>query len=189
MKSISIFKYGIHLLVLTILAACMNTDKSGKVQDLPLKKSHDLTDMSKVDGDGANFMDTAAVAGMMEVDLARLALEKSTNAKVKKFASQMIADYTKTNQELKAIALKLEHLLPTDYPADVMDHMNEMKNLNQKEFDIHYMDMMVYDHEKTIDLFKTSSSLKQEVKDFIKQTLPILEKHYQMAKEIQTSLK
>lgn len=189
MKRISIFKYCIHLLVLTTLAGCINTDKSGKVQDLPLKKSHDLTDMSKVDGDGANFMDTAAVAGMMEVDLAKLALEKSANAKVRKFASQILADYTKTNQELKAVAFKLEHLLPTDYPADVMNHMNEMKNLNQKEFDIHYMNMMVYDHQKTLDLFKSSSSLKQEVKDFIKHTLPILEKHYQMAKEVQTSLK
>ncbi|MCX2452352.1 DUF4142 domain-containing protein [Pedobacter sp. PLR] len=204
MKSISIFKYCTYLLVLTTLVACMNTDKRGKAQmdssavgqdtdslkrDHTRKKSRDLTIMSKVDGDGANFMDTAAIGGMMEVDLAKLALEKSKNANVRKFASQMIADHSKVNAELKAIAFKLEHLLPTDYPSDIRAHMNEMKKLNQQDFDVRYMDMMVKDHQKTLELFKSSSSLRHEVKDFIKHTLPVLEKHNKMAKEIQISLK
>ncbi|MNL07880.1 hypothetical protein D3C87_1285770 [compost metagenome] len=145
--------------------------------------------MSKVDGDGAAFMDTAAVGGMMEVDLGKLALEKSSNAQVKKFAAQMVADHTKAGTELKAVAMKLEHLLPSDYPADVKSHMDAMKKLSGKDFDKHYMAMMVNDHVKTLDLFRSASSLRAEIKEFAARTLPVLEKHHQMAKEINAALK
>jgi putative membrane protein len=202
MKTKNSFKIFAMLLVFTGLTACQNTDRSGttqldsapigndslRMQD-SLSTSTDITQKSKVDGDGATFMDTAAIGGMMEVDLGKLALEKSVNAQVKKFATQMVVDHTKANTELKALAVKLEHLLPSAYPADVKAHMDAMKKLNGKEFDLHYMDMMVNDHVKTLDLFKSASSLRTEIRDFAAQTLPVLEKHYEMAKEINATLK
>jgi len=202
MKTKSMLKFSAALMILVELAACQNTDRSDNAQldsvpvgsdSLPRAGSsgtpNDVTHMSKVDGDGAAFMDTAAVGGMMEVDLGKLALEKSSNAQVKKFAAQMVADHTKANTDLKAVAAKLEHLLPSAYPADVKAHMDAMKKLSGKEFDQHYMDMMVNDHVKTLDLFRSASSLRGEIKDFAASTLPVLEKHHQMAKEIDASLK
>lgn len=85
----------------------------------------------------------------MEVDLGELALERSSDAQIKKFAAQMVADHTKANMDLKAVAAKLERLLPSTYPADVETQMDAMKKLSGKEFDMHYMDMMVNDHVKT----------------------------------------
>lgn len=202
MKTKSMLKFSAALMIFAGLTACQNTDQSANAQldSAPvgsdslrmqdrLDASNDVTQKSKVDGDGANFMDTAAVGGMMEVDLGKLALEKSTNAQVRKFAAQMVADHTKANTDLKVIATKLEHLLPSDYPADVKAHMGEMKKLSGREFDAHYMDMMVNDHVKTLNLFRSASSLRAEIKDFAASTLPVLEKHYQMAKEINASLK
>ena len=202
MKTKSFLKFSAVLVVFAGLAACQNTDRSGNAQldSAPVGSDSlrradssdapkDVTHMSKVDGDGAAFMDTAAVGGMMEVDLGKLALEKSSNAEVKKFAAQMVADHTKANTDLKAIAAKLEHLLPSAYPADVKAHMDAMKKLSGKEFDKHYMGMMVNDHVKTLDLFRSASSLRGEIKDFAANTLPVLEKHHQMAKEINASLK
>lgn len=183
MKAKNSFKFGVILLISIGVAACQNTDRSSK------KTARDVTHMSKVDGDGAAFMDIAAIGGMMEVDLGKLALEKSGNAQVRKFAAQMVADHAKANKDLKAIAVKLERLLPATYPADVKAHMDEMKKLSGKEFDIHYMDMMVNDHVKTLGLFRSASSLRHEVRDFAERMLPVLEKHYQMAKEINATLK
>ncbi|ETZ24183.1 DUF4142 domain-containing protein [Pedobacter sp. V48] len=202
MKTKIMLKFSAALMIFAGLAACQNTDRSGNAQldSAPvgsdsLRKAdssdapNDVTQMSKVDGDGAAFMDTAAVGGMMEVDLGKLALEKSTNSKVKEFAALMVADHTKANTDLKAIAVKLEHLLPSAYPADVKAHMDAMKKLKGKAFDAHYMDMMVNDHVKTLALFRSASSLRSEISDFAARTLPVLEKHNQMATQINTSLK
>lgn len=190
------------LVVFAMLAACQNTDRTGNTQldsapvgsdSLRMSDSldapNDVTHLSKVDGEGAAFMDQAAIGGLMEVDLGKIALDKSENPKVKKFASQMVADHTKANNELKAIAVKLEHILPETYPADVKAHIDAMKKLTGKEFDTHYMDMMVNDHVKTLDLFRSASSFRKELKDFAASTLPVLEKHHQMAKEIDALLK
>lgn len=123
------------------------------------------------------------------MDLGKLALEKSSNAEVKKFAAQMVADHTKANADLKAVAAKLEHLLPTAYPSDVKTHMDAIKKLRGKAFDTHYMHMMVNDHVKILDLFRSANSLRGEIKDFVARTLPVLEKHHQKAKDINASLK
>ncbi|AOM79458.1 DUF4142 domain-containing protein [Pedobacter steynii] len=202
MKTINISKFSAALLIFAGFAACQNTDKSANAQqdsatvgsdslrmNDSLKASNNVTHESDVDDDGAAFMDTAALGGMMEVDLGKLALEKSRNEQVRKFASQMVADHTKANSDLKTVAAKLKHLLPLEYPAEVKTHMDAMKNLKGKDFDTHYMGMMVTDHGKTLDLFRSVSGLDSEIKDFAARTLPVLEKHNQMAKEINASLK
>src|SRR5437868_5367671 len=104
----NIFNFFALLLIFTGFSACQNTDRSGHAQldsapvgsdSLRMKDSlpasNDVTQKSKVDGDGAAFMDTAAIGGMMEVDLGKLTLEKSTNSRVREFAAQMVADHTK----------------------------------------------------------------------------------------------
>ena len=202
MKTKTILNLSAVLMVVAGLTACQNTDTSSNAQQdsAPVGSDslrrvensagpRDVTHMSKVDGDGAAFMDTAAVGGMMEVDLGKLALEKSANAQVKEFAAQMVADHTKVGADLKAVAAQLEHLLPKTYPADVKAHMEAMKKLSGKEFDKHYMDMMVNDHVKTLNLFRSASSLNGKIKDFAARTLPVLEKHHQMATQINASLK
>lgn len=147
------------------------------------------TNESNVDGDGAAFMKTAALGGMMEVDLGKLAAENASDAKVKAFAAKMVTDHTKANNELKTIAQESGITLPEEYPADVKAHIDEMKKLKGAKFDAHYMDMMVNDHVKTLDLFRTAGLRKDALKDFAKRTLPVLEGHHKMAVEIKASLK
>src|SRR3954470_4033366 len=68
----------------------------------------------KEKGKGSKFAQHAAMAGMAEVKLGQLALEKSTNDDVKKFAQMMVDDHTKANDELKALAQSKSIDLPTD---------------------------------------------------------------------------
>jgi len=152
-------------------------------------KTGDVTNQSKVDGDEATFMTKAAIGGMMEVDAGKMAL-KSTNPKVKAFAAQMVADHSKANTELKALALKKKIILPAEYPSDEKAHLEAMKNMKGANFDKHYIDMMVTDHDKTIALFKTGSEAQdKEVKDFANKTIPVITGHFEKAKAIQAGLK
>lgn len=153
------------------------------------KRSGDATHESKVDGDEAAFMEKAAIGGMMEVDLGRIA-QKSTNPKVKAFAAQMVTDHTKANMELKTLAAKSGIILPSAYPADEKAHMEAMKKMTGTAFDEHYISMMVTDHDKTITLFKSgANSMDKPVSDFAKKTIPVITGHFEKAKAIQASLK
>lgn len=191
-------------LLICAFAACQSTDKSGKTFDDSSKldeqsdsvaRSSDHsgpkneTNESNVDEDGATFMKTAALGGMMEVELGQLAQSQASNARVKEFGAKMVADHQKANSELKTIAEKNGIILPAEYPADVRAHVDSMKNLKGAAFDKHYMDMMVNDHVKTLNLFKNAGVGKDVLKDFVAHTLPVLESHHKLAVEIHNGLK
>lgn len=148
-------------------SSAMNTmDSSGTAKD-SLKKG-DPTNQSKVDSEEAAFMKKAAIGGMMEVDLGKIAM-KSTNPKVKAFAAQMVTDHTKANNELKTIAANAKIVLPDTYPDEEKSHMDMMKSMTGTAFDQHYIGMMVTDHDKTIALFNSAAtSADQSVSDFAK---------------------
>jgi putative membrane protein len=149
----------------------------------------DVTNQSKVDNDEAAFMKKAAVGGMMEVDLGKVA-QKSTNPKVKAFAQQMVTDHSKANAELKALAAKTGIVLPTAYPSEEKAHMDMMAKMTGTAFDKHYIDMMVTDHDKTIALFNAAASSQDKgVSDFAKKTIPVITGHFEKAKAIQNELK
>ena len=152
-------------------------------------KRDDLTNQSKVDGDEASFMNKAAIGGMMEVDLGKLA-QKSANPKVKAFGQQMITDHGKANAALKTLAYNSKIILPSAYPADEKAHMDAIKQMSGAAFDKHYIDMMVTDHDQTLALFKGAvKSQDKPVSDFAKKTIPVIEEHYKEAKDIQAGLK
>lgn len=154
-----------------------------------LKNLRDYPNESHADSDDAHFMKEAALGGMMETDLGKFA-QKSAHEKVKQFALQMVKDHTQINKELKDLAFKLEILLPEAYHSDQREHIESMKKLSGPDFDKHYIDMMVQDHQKTIALFKWGAdSRHEEVKKFAEKTLPIISAHFRKAKLIQQDLK
>jgi putative membrane protein len=50
------------------------------------------------------FVDDAAIGGMKEVRLGKVALEQSQNAEVRNFANKMVADHTLANNKLRQLA-------------------------------------------------------------------------------------
>src|SRR5690606_5955733 len=51
-----------------------------------------------------DFVEEASAKGIAEIEVGRLALEKSTSQEVKTFAQRMIDDHTKANEKLAALA-------------------------------------------------------------------------------------
>jgi putative membrane protein len=143
-----------------------------------------------VDEDGATFLKNAAVGGIMEVEAAKIAQTNAKNSSVKEFASKMLSDHTQANKELKALAINKKVITPDGLPAAEQSHLDQMKKMTGESFDKHYMDMMVSDHDKTVNLFKQGMSNKDmDIKSFAKTTLTVIEGHEKMAKEIVAGLK
>lgn len=135
-----------------------------------------------------DFVDSAAEGGIAEVVTGKLALEKSQNAEVRKFAEQMVNDHTKVNQELMALAKRLNIDVPDE--ASLTDKARKMiLDMREESFDRAYANNQVDAHEKTIELFKreAESSDKAELKAFAKEKLPALEHHLQDAKKLQAT--
>lgn len=136
------------------------------------------------------FLHEAAIGGMAEVELGKLAQENASNAAVKAFATQMVDDHGKANRDLETLAQQEKVTLPTQLDAKHTALRDRLANLSGAQFDRAYMTEMVRDHEKDVAEFEKAaqSSSDPEVKAFAAKTLPVLQGHLKMAKDVEKSL-
>ncbi len=135
-----------------------------------------------------DFIDTAAVANQFEIDTSKLALEYGKGADVKKFAQQMIDDHTKIGEEFKS-TLQSANITP---PKEGLDLAHEAKYAKlrlfttESGFDASYVSEQLSAHEDAVKLFKdhAANDPTPAIKDFAAKTLPKLEHHLAMAKEL-----
>jgi putative membrane protein len=132
----------------------------------------------------ADFVTTAASAGLFEVESSKLALQKSQDQTVKDFAQRMIDDHTKAADRLKAIATQKNIPVPTEMLPQHKAQLDMLKNLNGTAFDRAYHDAQVRAHDEAVSLFdRASKSLSDnDLKSFASDTLPTLKDHDNMAK-------
>ncbi len=142
------------------------------------------------DNRDSEFAHKAAAGGMAEVKLSKLAAEKSDSPEVKTFARKMVADHTAANLELKKLASQKSMALPTTIDAEHQRAYDKLVSLSGDDFDKQYMKAMTDDHDKTIKLFKdeTQNGKDDDLKQFAIRTLPIIEKHDNMARKDDTDL-
>ena len=139
-----------------------------------------------------NFVKKAGAAGMAEVEMGKLGSQKATDADVKAFAKQMVADHTKANKELATVAQTKDLEIPSS--PDMM-HKAMMKKFEgqsaDKDFDHDFMQQMVKDHKAVVELFGTASrdeSLDPDLRALAKKTLPVLQQHMKDAQALETKL-
>jgi len=141
--------------------------------------------------DDATFVKHAAMGGMLEVELGKVAQTKASNDLVKKFGERMAADHTQANQDLTAVAKAMNLLLADKLDEKHQKELDKFNNLSGAEFDRKYMDGMVKDHEEDVAEFKRAEkeAKNQQLKEFATKTLPTLEDHLKQAKEIRDRIK
>jgi putative membrane protein len=138
-----------------------------------------------------DFFIRAGQSGMAEIALGQMALQKSQNEEVKKFAQMMVDDHTRTNQELLTLAQSKNLTIPADVSSRQRATADRLGRLSGEEFDRAYMKQMVKDHEASVKLFQRESERggDAEAKAFAARTLPALRGHLQMAQSINSNLK
>lgn len=135
-----------------------------------------------------DFIDKAAVANQFEIDTSQLALKYGKSADVKKFAQEMIDDHTKIGDEFKA-TLKTAGIAP---PKDGLDITHQAKYAKlrvfttESGFDSSYVSEQLAAHEGAVKLFTdhAANDPTPAIKSFAAETLPKLEHHLAMVKEL-----
>ncbi len=155
-----------------------------------------------------NFVRDATDLNNAEIELSRLAAERSTNADVKKFASMTIADHTAAGDKLSSIATQNSiDNAPKD--KDVKKTDNEKSKLDGKQgndFDRAYIDAMIDGHDKllsklgsrvdknggdngTVTPEKSDNAVTQNINQWAADTYMAAKSHLDQAKSLKDTLK
>lgn len=137
------------------------------------------------------FIENAAMGGMAEVELGRMAQQRAADAQVKSFAGTMVQDHGKANEELMSLAAAKGVKLQTQLDRSHQRESDRLAKRSGADFDRDYMDHMVDDHKKDVSDFEKAAkgARDPEVKAWAAKTLPTLQAHLTSARSIQGSLK
>ncbi len=138
------------------------------------------------DNPDATFYKHAAEGGLSEVELGKLAQEKSQNGSVQQFGAMMVKDHSAANEKLKSVAAMQGVSLPTSTSVGQMATKTKLEVLTGETFDKSYIKGMIKDHEEDIAEFKkeATSGRDPKAKAFATATLPTLKAHLTKIKAI-----
>jgi putative membrane protein len=178
------------------IQACNNKAKDSKETADSLNMAKDTTSNAMntggiaVTNDDANFATAAANGGMTEVALGKLALTKTANLAIKDFATMMVTDHGKANDELMAIAKKKNISLPAEPDSSSMKKKDELMKKMGTDFDKAYVSAMIDGHKKTLDLMndEAKNGKDADLKDFAAKTAPIVKIHLDAIEKIKKNM-
>lgn len=133
------------------------------------------------------FVTKAAKGNMAEVELGKLASDKSHNQQVKDFGQQMVTDHSKANDNLKPIADSNGVQWPTQLTGEPKALYDKLSKLSGAAFDKTYIHAMVEDHQKDAKEYETESGKAKDsqLKSYVDQTLPVVQQHLSHIQSIQ----
>jgi len=138
---------------------------------------------------GQDFISRATSSDDWEIEVGKLALEKSANAKIREYAATVLKDHQEIREALSKLAsggTKLSDTLITSLQASSRNiRQTAMPQAGSAAFDASYITMTIQDHRELIRLFEAAGRAKDEtVSAFAKKYLPVLRKHLADAQEL-----
>ncbi len=139
----------------------------------------------------ARFLKIAAFASHYEMEGSKLALKKSKNAEVQKFAQLVVDEHIVATEELKALASQKEVEVPTEPNFMQKGSLLLLDRHEGRDFDAEYAEHIGVDaHEATVELFEHAAKTAEDddIKQFANRVLPTLTHHFEMAKALNNIL-
>ncbi len=132
------------------------------------------------------FVTAAAGSDAGEVQEGQLAATKARNPRVKKFASMMVDAHTKTTQQLMTIAQSKGVTPDATPPKMATDQLTALNAARPAAFDRLYTRDQVADHMAAVQAYQAEIANGQDadLKAFATSTLPIIQQHLRMARQL-----
>ena len=133
----------------------------------------------------------AAMGGMAEVALGKMAADKSKDTKVKDFGDLMVEDHGKANDELASIAKSENIQLPTSLDAKHQALSDSLSKLSGKAFDKAYVNAMLEGHKQTLALLQdeAANGKDPQMKAFAVNTATVVQGHLDKIEKIHDGMK
>jgi putative membrane protein len=119
----------------------------------------------------------------------RLAQERSQNEGVKAYGKMLADDDETALRDVVALMQRYGVPEPKGLPEEKKEALDELKGLSGQDFDKKFIKLMVEDHEKALADFQreSKSALNDDVRSYAEKQIPMLQKHLNKAKELQTT--
>lgn len=181
-----------HIMIATTLAAALSITalsiSTGYADSKPDAKSPALvttTDASVKDKlTDSSFVEKAAESNIEKATLSKIALQKSQNPKLKKFAQKIVDSSSDTMAKLKTAASENRLDTPTQLTANQKNTIAQIQQLNGSEFDLAYVDVIKKSQDSTVALFDNAvgeATLNVNLRVFANQQLPKLRENQKLA--------
>lgn len=131
-----------------------------------------------------------------EINLAKQAEKKSTDANVKSFADAMLKDHSKNLENIEALAKKM-HITPVSSNRINLlkragaEEIKALGSKQGKDFNVAYVDAMVKGHEKALKIIDEKlipHTSNQELINLLNATKKTVSQHLEMAKNLQSKI-
>ena len=135
------------------------------------------------------FVTQATQASLAEVEMGKLAQQRSRDPAVRKFAAQMVKDHEKARAELKALAKSRNLDVSTQLDGEHSTLMHRLGTKPASEFDSEYGKQMIEAHEKAVTLYSDAAILNdKDLVAYAKKALPTIKHHQQLAATLPAKL-
>ena len=138
-------------LAAALTIGCRGDDRSARTTKPEAGAPVGTSGAADVSRGDQNFVKDAAIAGMAEIELGRMAEQKGMDSNVKKFGQMMVTDHTKAGDALKSIATENRIEIPATVDDDHRDKAEKLSAKTGADFDHDYADMMVDGHQNFIN--------------------------------------
>ena len=134
------------------------------------------------------FVRNAAEASMSQVDIGKVAEQRSQNPEVKKFAQMMVEEHSKLTEQLKQLGMSENVNLPTSVTRDDANAHRSLAAMNGPTFDRQYLGRVNSELHRQLGEFERGASLgtKPALKDYAQRTQPTLQAEIQQVKQLLT---
>lgn len=172
-----------------LLAACDNTPPPPSSPKAAENQNEQSLPSEEAKED-AEFLVKLADGNMVEIEMGELAKTHGKSRKVIDFGTMMVDHHSQMLADLKTLAASKNVKLPTDLCEDSREKVNDLAKKHGEDFDKGYVNEMLSDHKKDIKGFE--DKLKDEecaadVKTFLTEGLPVLQRHMNAITEIKKS--
>lgn len=167
-------------------AAYDNKDSKEQAEEANDEKFED-NDMEN----DADFVAKTVELNYGEIKFAQLANQNSSNPEVKKMAAMLVADHTKTLNELKALASAKAITVPVEEDDEARRKTERFADEAGKDFDKKWCKEMIDRHEESINKFekRIDKTEDAELKAWMTKTLPTLKSHRDQLEAIHDRIK
>lgn len=137
------------------------------------------------------FIQEAASANLTQVEMSKLALDKSSDPKIRGYAEKTVAKSAQNDAELRQLAASRQIMVPAQPSADAQRELNKLQGKSGDKFDESFVKSVKQDREKNVSLFSTASksnSLDPELRVYAANTLPALETQQRKAGQLKRAV-
>ncbi|GAB2592157.1 DUF4142 domain-containing protein [Dyella jejuensis] len=140
----------------------------------------------KLGDEDSSFLRQAAQDGMAMAQLGQLALQRSSDPKVKQLAQQLVDDQGKNSEQFKTLAQRKHVTLPTTLGADAQKQDKSLQAKQGSAFDEAWSKAVADDQKKTVKAFTQESKQAKDadVKQFAQDNVAALNRRMQTAQQL-----